>query len=107
MHFNHAYACTQLEGFCLSEKHLRSLGTPLVQNSTWRDKSNASIFKLSGINKPKDYIGRFGQRTFWPERFGLGHFGQLFFSRLDVLANVSNKTLTGCLTVLLTAIDIS
>jgi len=36
--------CGQRE--LLSEKYLRSLEAPLVQNSTWRGKSNASIFKL-------------------------------------------------------------
>ena len=41
--------CGQPESFCLSEKYLRSLEAPLVQNSTWRGKSNASIFKLSVI----------------------------------------------------------
>ena len=32
--------CGQPESFCLSEKYLRSLEAPLVQNSTWRGKSN-------------------------------------------------------------------
>ena len=51
IHFNHARACTRShvdnQSFCLSEQYLRSLEAPLVQNSTWRGKSNASIFKLS------------------------------------------------------------
>jgi len=41
--------CGQPESFCLSEKYLRSLDAPLVQNSTWRDKSNASLY-LSTLN---------------------------------------------------------
>ena len=50
--YTHMYTitCGQPESFCLSEKYLQSLEAPLVQNSTWRGKSNASMFKLSGIN---------------------------------------------------------
>ena len=32
------------QSFCLSEKYPRSLEAPLVQNSTWRGKSNASLY---------------------------------------------------------------
>jgi len=46
--------CGQLESFCLSEKYLRSLEAPLVQNSTWRGKSNASlIFQCSNTSLHK------------------------------------------------------
>ena len=39
--------CGQPEGFCLSEKYFRSLGAPLVQNSTWCGKINASLYLSS------------------------------------------------------------
>jgi len=45
--------CGQLESFCLSEKYLRSLDAPLVQNSTWRGKSNASLY-LSSLLRPHE-----------------------------------------------------
>ena len=41
--------CGQPESFCLSEKYLRSLEAPVVQNSTWRGKNNASLY-LSSLN---------------------------------------------------------
>ena len=44
--------CGQPENFCLSEKYLRSLEAPLVQNSTWRGKSNASLYLSSLISPP-------------------------------------------------------
>ena len=40
----------QPESLCLSEQYLRSLEAPLVQNSTWRGKSNASLY-LSSLNE--------------------------------------------------------
>jgi len=39
--------CGQPESLCLSEKYLRSLEAPRVQNSTWRGKSNASLYLSS------------------------------------------------------------
>ena len=38
-----------IPSFCLYEKCTRPLGELLVQNQIWRGKSNASIFKLSGL----------------------------------------------------------
>ena len=38
--------------FCLSEKYLRSLEAPLVQNSTWRGKNNASLYLSSLLTVP-------------------------------------------------------
>ena len=62
IHFNHAHTCTRSHvdnqrAFCLSEKYLRSLEAPLVQNSSWRGKSNASLY-LSSLLLPCEWWGR-------------------------------------------------
>ena len=43
--------CGQPESFCWSEKYFRSLEAPLVHNSTWRGKSNASLYLSSLITR--------------------------------------------------------
>ena len=50
--------CGQPESFCLSEKYLQSVEAPLVQNSTWRGKSNASLYlsSLTIENKEATFI---------------------------------------------------
>ena len=52
--------CGQPESFCLSEKYLRSLEAPLVQNSTWRGKSNASLYLSSLVAAHSNATGWFG-----------------------------------------------
>ena len=53
-----AYLINKLERFCLSEKYPRSLEAPLVQNSTWRGKSNPSLVQVSVTNGPREVCVR-------------------------------------------------
>jgi len=59
-----------------------------------RDVENYDRFCRVVISMPVG--GRFGQRTFWPGRFGLGRFGlgrfgQLFFEERTFWLNIFKK----------------